>query len=163
MATSHCSSGVAGVSGGGGMRSRRREKRARTRLRLTHRVPPRTHATAGGDGGRTVSPISVAASTAAVVPAAAAAAAAAVDGGSSGSDESTAKKDELAGVGLAFYKQIYGLKVPVARLVLLRRRSDHPRSPQLVLARLYGSDHHRSALPVVRWAGIQDEERGPIW
>ena len=29
------------------------------------------------------------------------------------------KKDELAGVGLAFYSQIYVLKVPIARLARL--------------------------------------------
>ena len=49
------------------------------------------------------------------LPAAVAAGSGGGGGGSSssGSDESTAaKKDELAGVGLAFYSQIYVLKVP---------------------------------------------------
>ena len=49
------------------------------------------------------------------LPAAAAAAAAAATGGEGGSSSSAAsgaKKDELAGVGLAFYSQIYVLKVP---------------------------------------------------
>ena len=48
------------------------------------------------------------------LPAAAAAAAAAASGGGGSSAASGAKEDELAGVGLAFYSQIYVLKVPIA-------------------------------------------------
>ena len=46
------------------------------------------------------------------LPAAAAAVAAGGGGSSSSSAASGAKKDELAGVGLSFYSQIYVLKVP---------------------------------------------------
>eukprot|EP00964_Phaeocystis_antarctica_P096699 scaffold62969_cov51-Phaeocystis_antarctica.AAC.1 len=86
IATSQCSSGAAGASGGDGSRQRRLEKRARTRLRLAHHAPPRALATAGG---RTVSPISViacmavAAAAAAVAAMAAAAAAASAGSGAS--------------------------------------------------------------------------------
>ena len=68
------------------------------------------------------------------LPAAAAAAAAgggSGGGGTSSSSSSAAattqgeeQKDELAGVGLAFYSQIYVLKVPIARLARLGNRSD---------------------------------------
>ena len=59
------------------------------------------------------------------LPAAATAAEAAGGGGSSSSsDASGAKKDELAGVGLSFYSQIYVLKVAIARLTHLGHRSD---------------------------------------
>ena len=54
----------------------------------------------------------------------AAAAAGGGGGSNSSSAESGAKKDELAGVGLAFYSQIYVLKVPIARLARLGNRSD---------------------------------------
>ena len=59
-----------------------------------------------------------------------AAAAAGSGGGGSGSSSSgsagatAAKKDELAGVGLSFYSQIYVLKVPIAQLARFCNRSD---------------------------------------
>ena len=46
---------------------------------------------------------------------------------SSNNDDAAAaagKKNGLAGVGLAFYSQIYALKVPIARLTRLGHRSD---------------------------------------
>ena len=58
------------------------------------------------------------------LPAAAAAAAAVGGGSSSSSAASGVKKDELAGVGLSFYSQIYVLKVAIARLARLGNRSD---------------------------------------
>ena len=78
-----------------------------------------------------------------------AAAAAAGDGGSSSSGGSAAattaaKKDELAGVGLSFYSQIYVLKVmDRARLALAPHRADHHhRSPR---SRRLRTHHHPSA------------------
>ena len=61
------------------------------------------------------------------LPAAAAAAAAVESGGGASSSSSSsaaasaAKKDELAGVGLSFYAQIYVLKVPIAELARFHR------------------------------------------
>ena len=66
--------------------------------------------------------------------AAAVAAAAAQSGGGASSSSSTAeRKDELAGVGLAFYEQIYVLKVP--RRLYLRVNSGWPPPPPLVRTR----------------------------
>ena len=63
--------------------------------------------------------------------AASVAAAAVADGGNANGAAAAAaaaaaagKEDELAGVGLAFYSQIYVLKVPIARLARLGNRSD---------------------------------------
>ena len=50
---------------------------------------------------------------------------------SSSSSSTAAKKDELAGVGLAFYAQIYVLKVPIAHGLRLR-----PIAPTTTTARL---------------------------
>ena len=59
------------------------------------------------------------------LPAAAAAGGGEGGGGASSSSSSTAtatsKQDELAGVGLAFYAQIYVLKVPIAELARFHR------------------------------------------
>ena len=77
------------------------------------------------------------------LPAAAAAAAVERGGGASSSSSSSStatsdpKKDELAGVGLSFYEQIYALKVPIAELARFHRFDYQPRPPQLVLACLY--------------------------
>ena len=71
---------------------------------------------------------------------------------SSGSTEK--QKDELAGVGLSFYAQIYVLKVPSVHFVLTICR--------LVLTLLCRSDHHhRSPSLSLSSAGIQDEGREP--
>ena len=83
--------------------------------------------------------VALPAAAAAAAAAEAAAAAAGGEGGagsSSGSSSSsttaaTAEKDELAGVGLAFYSQIYVLKVPIAELARFHRFDYQPRSPQL--------------------------------
>ena len=60
------------------------------------------------------------------LPAAAAAAAAAGDsGGGASSGDGPASKDKLAGVGLAFYAQIYVLQVGPARSLVSVRRRHH--------------------------------------
>ena len=89
------------------------------------------------------------------LPAAAAAAAGSGSGGAGSSTSSTtttgAKKDELAGVGLSFYSQIYVLQVPTLQLHGLHFRStalttaaSRPRSHHI------NAHHHRSYRPLGR-------------
>ena len=95
------------------------------------------------------------------LPAAAAAAAAVVGGGVSSSSAATgAKKDELAGVGLSFYSQIYVLKVPIAHALPSRP----PCRPPTLFSHA-GHLHRRThttagPLALVRSVGVQDEGRG---
>ena len=69
------------------------------------------------------------------------------------------EKDELAGVGLAFYAQIYVLKVPIAHGLRLR-----PIAPTTTTARLALATSALTTTPrplaLVRSAGVQDEGRG---
>ena len=86
------------------------------------------------------------------LPAAAAAAASAATGGEGGSSSSAAsgaKKDELTGVGLSFYSQIYVLQVPTVhglqfRSPILTTATTRPRSHHI------RAHHHRSYRPLGR-------------
>ena len=83
---------------------------------------------------------------------------------SSSSDAiATERKDELSGVGLSFYAQIYVLKVPTAQLVLTIIQL----VLTLLLMPLLAPPPLALAAALVRSTGVQDEGRGlrlvPYW